>query len=104
MIIIFKDQLLIDLYNGAKVNNRQFRSNPKLISKFQLVIFTLKKVNNIFQLNQYHGLHYEKLKGNLKNYSSVRLDRKYRLIFREVTDGVDNVIALEIIEISNHYN
>lgn len=103
MKIIFKDQLLVDLYDGTKVNNRIFRSNPKLITKFQLLILKLKQANNLSQLYQFNGLHYEKLKGNLNGYSSVRIDRQYRLIFREIITEIDHVIALEIIEISNHY-
>lgn len=103
MKIIFKDQLLVELYDGTKVNNRMFRSNPKLISKFQLLILKLKQVNNISQLYQFHGLHYEKLKGNLNGYSSVRIDRQYRLIFREIIADINSDVVLEIIEISNHY-
>ncbi len=39
-------------------------------------------------------------------YSSIRLNKKYRLIFREVHSNLDFGIVdtLEIIEISNHYS
>jgi plasmid maintenance system killer protein len=37
-------------------------------------------------------------------YSSIRLNKKYRLIFREVYNRLDFVDTLEIIEISNHYS
>jgi proteic killer suppression protein len=103
--IIFKNQLLFDLYEGRKTNNKIFRSNPKIIKQYHLVLLKLRKVDELHQLKQFRGLKYEYLKGNLKGYSSIRLNGKYRLIFREVNSMDENKIAttLEIIEISNHY-
>ena len=39
-------------------------------------------------------------------YSSVRIDRKYRLIIKEVYDEIipQKIKYLEIVEISNHYS
>ena len=104
--IVFKDQLLLDLYTGNKINNKQFRSNPNLVQKFQLVISRIRKMDDLNQMKQYPAFRYEKLKGNLVGYSSIRLDRKYRLIFREVYFDyqLNNLKNLEIIEISNHYS
>lgn len=106
MIIVFKSQLLIDLYDKKKTNNKLFRSNPHLISKFQSVIFKMKVSDHVNQLKQYPGLHYERLRGNMNGYCSIRLDKKYRLIFREVYSEIkmDLISYLEIIEISNHYS
>ena len=103
MQIIFKNQLLFDLYEGRKTNNKIFRSNPKIIKQYHLVLLKLRKVDELHQLKQFRGLKYEHLKGNLKGYSSIRLNGKYRLIFREVNSMDENKIAttLEIIEISN---
>ncbi len=104
--IVFRDQLLLDLYSGNKTNNKQFRSNPNLVQKFLLVISRIRKMDDLNQMKQYPAFRYEKLKGNLDGYSSIRLDRKYRLIFREVyfEYQLNNVKYLEIIEISNHYS
>lgn len=104
--IVFKDQLLLDLYTGNKINNKQFRSNPNLVEKFQLVISRIRKMDDLNQMKQYPAFRYEKLKGKLDGYSSIRLDRKYRLIFREVYFDyqLNNLKYLEIIEISNHYS
>ena len=104
--IVFKDQLLLDIYIGNKTNNKQFRSNPKLVQKFHSVISRIRKLDDFNQIKQYPAFHYERLKGNLLGYSSIRLDRKYRLIFREVYYEYQlNIIKhLEIIEISNHYS
>ncbi|MFN5987148.1 MAG: type II toxin-antitoxin system RelE/ParE family toxin [Chitinophagaceae bacterium] len=104
--IVFKDQLLLDLYTGNKINTKQFRSNPNLVEKFQLVISRIRKMDDLNQMKQYPAFRYEKLKGKLDGYSSIRLDRKYRLIFREVYFDyqLNNLKYLEIIEISNHYS
>lgn len=105
MQIIFKNQLLYDLYEGRKTKNKTFRSNPKIIKQYHLVLLKLRKVDDLFQLKQFRGLKYEQLKGNLKGYSSISLNGKFRLIFREVNSVEKNIITptLEIIEISNHY-
>jgi proteic killer suppression protein len=104
--IVFKDQLLIDLFDGKKTYHKQFRSNPSIVKKFQSTLVIIKNIEKLSQLYNYPGLHYEKLKGNLNMYSSIRLNKKYRLIFREVHSNLDFGIVdtLEIIEISNHYS
>jgi len=104
--IVFKDQLLFDLFFGNKTNNKQFRSNPNLVQKYKSVISRIRKLDDINQIKQYPAFHYERLMGNLLGYSSIRLDRKYRLIFREVYYDyqLNNIKHLEIIEISNHYS
>jgi len=104
--IIFKSQVLFDLYVGKVVVKKQFSSIPIVVKKFQSVIVIFKNIEKLTDLYIYPGLHYEKLKGNLNIYSSIRLNRKYRLIFREVQSNIETGIVdtLEIIEISNHYS
>lgn len=105
MEISFKTQLLADLYEGKKVQNKEFRSNPALIKQYVKTVQRLMAVNKIEQLYQYAGLNYEKLKGNLKGLSSVRVNNQYRLIFLEVREEEEpfEVVLLEIEELSNHY-
>jgi len=104
--IYFKSQILFDLYEGRGMAKKQFRSIPSIIKKFQGVIVIFKNIEKISELYSFPGLHYEKLKGNLNIYSSIRINKKYRLIFREVHSNLDFGIVdtLEIIEISNHYS
>jgi proteic killer suppression protein len=64
MDISFNNQLLIDLYEGNKIKDRQFRSNPTLIKQYIKTVNKLKSVQKVEQLFQYAGLNYEKLKGN----------------------------------------
>lgn len=106
MEIVFKNQLLLDLFLGDQTYNKLFWTNPILIRKFQKTIVKLKAVDNIYLLSKNNGLNYEKLKGKLSGYSSVRIDKKYRLIIKEVYDQIipTKVNCLEIIEITNHYS
>lgn len=73
MEIFFNHQILADLYEGKKVVDKQFRSNPTLVKQYIKTINKLKAVQKVEQLFQFSGLNYEKLKGNMKGYSSVRI-------------------------------
>ncbi len=105
MDISFNNQLLIDLYEGNKVSDKQFRSNPTLIKQYIKTVNKLKVVQNSNELFQFAGLNYEKLKGKLQPYSSVRINGQYRLIFEEVTSENEpfEIVLFKLEEISNHY-
>ena len=86
--IVFKDQLLLDLYSGIRTNDKLFSSNPILVRKFQKTIMKIRAIENFNLISLNRGLNFEKLKGSLIGYSSVRIDRKYRLIIKEVYDEI----------------
>ena len=102
MNIYFKSQILFDLYEGSGATKKQFRSIPGVIKKYQAVVVIFKIIEKISDLYNYPGLHYEKLKGNLNMYSSIRLNKKYRLIFKEIKNSTEASVVdtIEIIEIS----
>lgn len=106
MNIVFKNKLLLDLYEGKRISNKQFISNPIIVKKFQSALQIIKNIEKLNEIYYFPGLKYEKLKGNLNMYSSIRLNKKFRLIFREVKSLLDQEIvdSIEIIEISNHYS
>ena len=105
MDILFNNQLLADLYEGNKVKDKQFRSNPILVKQFIKTVNKLRSVEKVEQLFQFAGLNYEKLKGNFKGFSSVRINDQYRLIFVEVASEKDpfEIVLFKLEEISNHY-
>ena len=105
MNIIFNNHLLIDLYEGNRVKDKQFRSNPTLVKQYIKTVDKLKAVQKAEQLFQFAGLNYEKLKGNLKGYSSVRINNQYRLIFEEVAENKEpfKIVLFKLEEISKHY-
>ena len=62
------------------------------------------ETKNIFDLSRINSLRYEKLTGNKKGLSSVRVSDKYRLEFKEeIADGEEIASICNIIELSNHY-
>jgi proteic killer suppression protein len=105
MEIKFNNQLLIDLYEGNKVTDKEFRSNPTLIKQYVKTINKLKSVNKIEELFKFAGLNYEKLKGNRNGQSSVRVNKQYRIIFEEIKNerAPFEVVLLGIEELSKHY-
>lgn len=105
MEIHFNNQSLIDLYEGNKVNDKEFRSNPSLIKQYIKTVNKLRSIAKVEELYQFAGLNYEKLKGNLKGYSSVRINIQYRLIFEEVGNTTEpfEVVLFKLEEISKHY-
>lgn len=108
MEVEFSNQELADLYEGKKVNGKLFKSNPTLVKQFKKTVDKLASINRIEDLFLFQGLNYEKLVGDLKGYSSVRINDQYRLIFEEVLSDSDigppQVSLLVIEDISNHYS
>lgn len=64
----------------------------------------MKQLDNVLSLTKYGSLHYEKLQGKKDGLSSVRVDNKYRIEFREtIKEGEQIATICSIIELSNHY-
>jgi proteic killer suppression protein len=105
MEIVFESQELADLCEGKKLKNPQFRSNPALAKQFKKAVDRLRAVSRMEQLYQFHGLNYEKLKGNRLGTSSVRINDQYRLLFAEVLNDQEPPVVelLRLQEISKHY-
>jgi proteic killer suppression protein len=105
MEIYFNSQLLINLYEGNKVTDKEFRSNPTLVKQYIKTVKKLQAVIKVEELYQFAGLNYEKLKGNLKGYSSVRINIQYRLIFEEIASDTApvEIVLFKLEEISKHY-
>lgn len=104
MQITFDDPELADLYEG-KETVKSFRSNPQLVRQFVKAVNMLRSVETVEQLFQFHGLRYEKLRGGLRNLSSVRINKQYRLLFKEISrpDEPLKITMFAITEVSKHY-
>lgn len=105
MEIRFKSRLLIDLYEGKKVKDKRFQSNPHLKKQYQKTVTRLRNITRIEQLYQIKSLHYGKKTGDLQGKSAVWINRQYRLIFQEVAsaDEPARIEVLELEKISKHY-
>lgn len=77
----------------------------EIIKQFKKKVIILLTISGINELKEYKGLNFERLKGDLKDYYSIRLNIQYRLLFKIVKETEDEIIIDELLitEISNHY-
>lgn len=75
------------------------------VKQYIKTVNKLRSVQKVEQLFQFAGLNYEKLKGNLKGFSSVRINQQYRIIFEEVANTAEpfEIVLFRLEEISKHY-
>jgi toxin HigB-1 len=105
MDIEFNNTELEDYYEGRPVKNKLIRGNKAIQKSFLKAINTLKAIQKIEDLYLFNGLNYEKLSGDRKGQSSIRINQQFRLLFTEI-ENKDNPIIIELLiieEISNHY-
>ena len=104
MIVTFEHTYLQELYVSGKAHDKKHRFQPQIVKKYTRTINLMKSLPNVLGLAEYGGLHYEHLHGDKEGISSVRLNDKYRIEFREIT--FDNKTIAELVnitELSNHY-
>ena len=94
MNIYTEDEALIELLEVGCTNDKRYKRLPKDVIKGYI-----KAYNHLIG-----SLHYERLKGDLKDFESVRCTGRWRLIFKSSTIDSSLIITdIELIEISNHY-
>jgi toxin HigB-1 len=105
MDLEFNNIELANLYQGKKVKNKLYKSNPTIIKQFIKTIKFLQQAKKIEELLQLKGLHYEKLIKERMGQSSVRINDQYRLIFIEKYDDSNppKVVLLLIEEITDYH-
>ncbi len=105
MKIIFEKEYLRELYLYKRTSDKKHWFQPQIVNKY---VHTIKLMSTFIDMNdmmKYNSLHYEKLKGNKKGISSVRVNNQYRIEFKEeCAEGKQEVSICNIIELSNHYN
>ena len=72
---------------------KEIHYNSDFISQFNLLPWEIKKkaikAENLFKANPFYpSLRLHKLRGKLKDFWSISIDYKYRIIFRILNDGV----------------
>ncbi|MFM7022857.1 MAG: type II toxin-antitoxin system RelE/ParE family toxin [Flavobacteriales bacterium] len=105
MDLEFNNIELADLYQGKKVKNKLYKSNPTLVKQYIKTIKFLEQAAKIEQLLHLKGLHYEKLIDDRVGQSAVRINAQYRLIFIEKFDDSipPKVVLLSIEEITDYH-
>ena len=104
MIIVFEKTYLQELYLHGRASDKKHRFQPAVVTKYVKVINLMKQLENVLSLTRFGSLHYKKLHGNKDGLSSVRVDNKYRIEFREtIKEGESIATICSITELSNHY-
>ena len=105
MKIEFEKEYLSELYYTGKTTDKKYRFQPQIVKGYVKCVRLLIKAKKTEDLYLIKSLNYERLKGDKKGLSSVRINDQYRLEFREVVDSHDiNVITIcSLKDITNHY-
>ncbi|MDR2556281.1 MAG: type II toxin-antitoxin system RelE/ParE family toxin [Bacteroidales bacterium] len=104
MEIQFDKQYLQELYEKGKSTDKKYRFQPQIISKYRKIIDVLEGIQIVTDLFRFNSLRYEKLQGNKKEISSVRINDQYRIEFAEIKNADETVVVIfNILELSNHY-
>ena len=104
MIVTFEKTYLQELFEKGKTSDKKHRYQPQIICKYKRCINILWDADCIEDLFVFNGLNYEKLEGEKKGKSSIRVNDQYRIEFEESqTESEPIVIICNIVELSNHY-
>ncbi len=105
MEIRFEKKYLQELYNTGKTGDKKHRFQPPIINGYLKCIRVLDEAQRIEDLFQYRSLCYERLSGNKKGLSSLRINDQYRLEFRKIANADDKFIVevCSLTDITNHY-
>lgn len=105
MNVEFEKEYLIELYETGKTSDKKHRLQSNVISGYLKCVKALLNAARIEDLFLYRSLNYEKLKGEKKGISSLRVNDQYRLEFREISNQSDRTIIeiCSLIDITNHY-
>jgi proteic killer suppression protein len=105
MKIEFEKGYLRELYETGKTTDKKHRFQPQVVNGYLKCIRALQRVIRMEDLFLIKSLNYEKLKGDKKGLSSLRINDQYRLEFREISNP-NNILEIEICsleDITNHY-
>ncbi len=106
MKIAFEKEYLRELYDNGKTTDKKHRFQPQVVNGYVKCVRALIKAKQTEHLYLINSLNYERLKGDKKELSSVRINDQYRLEFREVVDKTNDtigVIICSLTNITNHY-
>ena len=105
MNVEFEKEYLAELYEKGKTDDKKHRFQPQIISGYLKCVKALLNAYRIEDLYQYKSLNYEKLKGDKKGLSSLRINDQYRLEFREITNASNQTLVeiCSLVDITNHY-
>ena len=105
MKVIYGKTYLKELHLYRRASDKKHRFQPDVIKRYIKTVEIMISVKNVLELSRINSLRYEKLSGNKKGLSSVRVNDKYRVEFEEHAENQENIATIcNLIELSNHYN
>lgn len=97
MLIEYEDEELRKLAEDAGYSTKQF--DPILVTSYRKKIGLIRAAVDERDLRAYKALRLEKLVGNRKGQSSIRLNQQYRLILKFKTGDSGKVtVVIEIVD------
>ena len=105
MNVEFEKEYLAELYEKGKTDDKKHRFQPQIVNGYLKCVKALLNASRMEDLYQYRSLNYEKLKGDKKGLSFLRINGQYKLEFREIANaGNQAVIEIcSLVDITNHY-
>ena len=105
MKIVFEKEYLKELYETGQTSNKKYRFQKQVVKKYAVCVKTLEDIICIEELFKFNSLNYEKLSGDKIGLSSIRINKQYRLEFKEIIKEYNSVFIeiCSLIDITNHY-
>lgn len=105
MEVKFEKEYLRELYECEKVRDKKHRFQPQIINGYLKCVKALVEAQRMDELYTFRALRYEKLLGDKKGLSSLRINDQYRLEFREIMGANDKAMVelCSLVDITNHY-
>ena len=103
MKVEFEKEYLRELFETGKTKNKKHRFQPQVVNGYLKSVRALLRVVRMEDLYLIKSLNYEKLKGDKKGLSSIRINDQYRLEFREIGDHQTSISVCALVDITNHY-
>lgn len=101
MKVGFKTRELEQLYVTPLTELKgKYPYSREVIKQYQAKVRLLTLIDQLKELHKFRSLNFEPLSGNRKGQYSIRLNNQYRLILVKIQD---DLIEIEIAEISKHY-
>ncbi|MDO4511958.1 MAG: type II toxin-antitoxin system RelE/ParE family toxin [Bacteroidales bacterium] len=105
MIVEFEKKYLEELYAQGKSSDKKHRFQPQVVNGYLKCVRVLMTASRMEDLFTFRSLRYEKLIGDKKGLSSLRINDQYRLEFREIadTENSSHIVICSLVDITNHY-
>jgi proteic killer suppression protein len=105
MNVRFEKEYLVELYTTGKTTNKKHRFQPNVVNGYLKCVKALANASRMEDLYQYRALRYERLIGDKKGLSSLRINDQYRLEFREISSTTEpfTIEICSLVDITNHY-